>query len=302
MKLKDVIKTTLDQESHKETEHINMLQSRILENVREENTHEDELRKYFRPIESFWNFKIPYAFAMAVLALIFITFTTSSVLAKGSVMEMLISLRNALQQELSQLLNTDPSYRDKGTQKYQQAQKEWCLVSARPAEEREKAVTAIRDFLDRPDANVEYECIRNPDNNTNEQPQTESYIVDFDRFTIDIKTNQVIEMAPTVRRWGENKDGTRWFSPQKEYDYTDRYTQDQAEQLARSFITDHQKALGNIDLSKLTLESGTKDDGTGKVNYFFIWKTDQRGDDIPQLNISYTQGGQLISYLNELGK
>lgn len=300
MKLKDVIKTTLEQESHKETAHINMLQSRILEKVREENAHENELRKYFRPIESFWNFKIPYAFAVAVLAVIFITFTTSSVLAKGSVMEMLINLRNALQQELSQLLNTDPSYRDKSTQKYQQAQKEWCLVSARPAEAREQAVEAVRDFLDRPDANVEYECVRNPSNNTNEQPQTESYIVDFDRFTIDTKTNQIIEMAPTGGRWGENKDGTRWFSPQKEYDYTARYSQDQAEQLARSFVADHEKALGKIDLNKLTLESGMKDDGSGKVNYFFIWKTDGKGDNIPQLNISYTQGGQLISFLNEL--
>lgn len=300
MKFKSAIKQAFEQEELKETRHIDDLENQILMKIRMEKAEEAELKKYFRPIESFWNFKIPYAFAVAVLAVIFITFTTSSVLAKGSVMEMLISLRNALQQELSQLLNTDPTYRDKGTQKYQQAQKEWCLVSARPAEAREQAVEAVRDFLDRPDANVEYECVRNPSNNTGEQPQTESYIVDFDRFTIDTKTNQIIEMAPTGGRWGENKDGTRWFSPQKEYDYTARYSQAEAEQQARSFIADHEKSLGKIDLSKLTLESGKKDDGSGKVNYFFIWKTDGQGDNIPQLTISYTQGGQFISFLNEL--
>lgn len=300
MKLKDVIKTTLEQEDKKELKHIDMLQSRIMAKIQEEKAQEDDLKKYFQPITSFWNFKVPYAFAVAVLAIIFITFTTSSVLAKGSIVEMLMNLRNALQQELSQLLNTDPTYRDKGTQKYQQAEKEWCLVSARPAEAREKAVEAIRDFLDRPDANVEYECIRNPENNPNEQPQTEAYIVDFDRFTIDTKTNQIIEMSPTGGRWGENKDGTRWFSPQKEYDYTPRYGQAEVEQFARQFVKDHESSLGKIDLDKLTLTSDKKDDDAGKTSYIYIWKADGTGDDVKQLSISYTQGGQLISYLNEL--
>lgn len=300
MKFKSAIKQAFEQEELKEARHIDDLENQILMKVRMEKAEEAELKKYFRPIESFWNFKIPYAFAVAVLAVIFITFTTSSALAKGSVLEMLINLRNALQQELSQLLNTDPTYRDKGTQKYQQAQKEWCLVSARPAEAREHAVEAIRDFLDRPDANVEYECIRNPENKPDEQPQSETYIVDYDRFTIDTKTNQIIEMTPTGGRWGENKDGTRWFSPQKEYDYTARYGQTEVEQLARQFIKEHEDSLGKIDIDKFSFESNKKDDGAGKISYIYIWKAGGTEDNVKQLSISYTQSGQLISFLNEL--
>ena len=299
MRLKNIIRSFFLQESKKEFKHISALESQILARVREEQKLEEKLDKSFsqtpRPFWDFLNIRIPYAFAVVVLGVLLISFTATNVMARGSVIEMLLNLRNALQQELSNLLNNDPSYRDKGTQKYQQAQKEWCLVSARPAEEREKAVEAVRDFLDRPDANVEYECVRNPNSNPDEQPQTESYTVDFDRFTVDTTTNLVIEMSPKEGTWGTNKDGSRWFSPQKDYDFTPHYSQEGVKKLALEFINEHELALGKIKLNDMALEVESKGTEENQLTYFLKWE----GNNGTVL-ITYTQGGQLIHFLNEL--
>lgn len=338
MKLKNIIRSFFLQESKKEFKHISALENQILSRVREEQRLEEELDKSFSPApKPFWTFRFPLAFATVVLLLFFVGIlsTQSPVSAKGSIIDALISLRNALQQELTNLLTTDPSYRDKNSQKYKQAQQEWCSVSARPAEEQEKAVTAVREFLERPDANVTYECIRNPNENEDEQPRVESYIVDFDRFIIDTETNLIVEVSPKEGNWGTNKDGSKWFSPQKDYDYTPRYTLAEAEVLAREFIQDHQKAIGKIDLNKLTLETESKGENEQNTNYFFTWKGERKKRTLdhayttcradikkedadsfqdgmpcitvkeefftPQLSITFTQGGQLVNFINELG-
>lgn len=338
MKLKNIIRTFFLQESKKEFRHISALEDQILSKVREEHRLEEELDKSFSPApKPFWTFRFPLAFATVVLLLFFVGIlsTQSPVSAKGSIIDALISLRNALQQELTNLLTTDPSYRDKNSQKYKQAQQEWCSVSARPPEEQEKAVTAIREFLERPDANVTYECIRNPNENEDEQPRVESYIVDFDRFIIDTETNLIVEVSPKEGNWGTNKDGSKWFSPQKDYDYTPRYTLAEAEVLAREFIQDHQKAIGKIDLNSLTLETESKGENEQNTNYFFTWKGERKKRKLdhayttcradikkedadsfrdgmpcitvkeefftPQLSITFTQGGQLVNFINELG-
>jgi len=46
----------------------------------------------------------------------------------------------------------------------------------------------------------------------------------------------------------------------------------EVEQIARAFIAKHSSAIGDIDLNKLTLETGKKDGGNGRINYFFIWR------------------------------
>lgn len=338
MKLKNIIRSFFLQESKREFKHISALERQILARVREEKELEEELDRSFSPApKPFWTFRLPLAFATVVLLIFFIGVLSakSPVSAKGSIIDALISLRNALQQELTNLLTTDPSYRDKNSQKYKQAQQEWCSVSARPAEEQEKAVTAVREFIDRPDANVTYECIRNPNENKDEQSRVESYIVDFDRFIIDTETNLIVEMSPKEGSWGTNKDGSRWFSPQKDYDYTSRYTLAEAEVLAREFIQDHQKAIGKIDLSQLTLEAGSKGENGQNTNFFFTWKGERKKRKLdhpyttcradikkedansfengmpcitvkeefftPQLSITFTQGGQLVNFINELG-
>src|SRR3989338_9605370 len=225
MKLKNVIKSAFEQQEQKDTMHIKTLEKQILSKVHEEEDLDQEVKAYFPQRKSFWANSVPYVFAALLIFVLFFGISTKSpAFAKGSILDALISLKNQLQQELTQLLSNDPSYRDKSTQKYKQAQQEWCSVSARAPEEQEKAVAAIRDFLDRPDANVEYECVvRNP-NNQDEEPLIETYTLDFDRFIIEIKTNQIVEMAAIEGAWGENKDGSRWSSPKKEYDYTPRFT------------------------------------------------------------------------------
>jgi hypothetical protein len=338
MKLKNIIKTTLNQENRKESQHISELQNMILAKVHEEQTHEEEIKSFFSLKRFSWSFQLPLAFALVliIVASTLITLNTP-VSAKGSFLDNLIALKNQIQQELTHLLGNDPSYRDKSTQKYKQAQQEWCTVSARPPEEQEKAVDAIQDFLDRPDADVKYECIRNPESRSNEQTQTESYLVDFDRFTIDTKTNYIIEVSEKEGTWGENKDGSHWSSPQKQCTSKAHYTLAESEQLARDFIEDHKEALGNINLTKLTLETGTKDDGAGKVMYFFTWKGEPQKHKLespykncsqeikksdadsfdengvpcitatedtftPQLSIGFTEGGELVNFSNELSR
>ena len=307
MKLKNIIRSYFLKESKNEFKHISDLEKQILMRVREEKELEVELDKNFTPApRPFWTFRLPLAFATIVLLVFFVGVLSnnSPAFAKGSIIDALIGLKNQLQQELTQLLSNDPSYRDKDTQKYKQTQQEWCSVSARSPEEQEKAVAAIRDFMDRPDANVEYECVvRNP-NKPDEEPLIETYTLDFDRFIIDIKTNQVIEMAAIEGTWGENKDGSRWSSPEKEYDYTPRYTQLEAARQAREFITDHQIALGEIDLEKLTLTREANKDELGNLNYFFIWRGDSREENgeifTPQLTLTMTQGGQIVHFSNHL--
>jgi len=307
MKLKNIIRSYFLKESKNEFKHISDLEKQILMRVREEKELEVELDKNFTPApRPFWTFRLPLAFATIVLLVFFVGVLSnnSPAFAKGSIIDALIGLKNQLQQELTQLLSNDPSYRDKDTQKYKQTQQEWCSVSARSPEEQEKAVAAIRDFMDRPDANVEYECVvRNP-NKPDEEHLIETYTLDFDRFIIDIKTNQVIEMAAIEGTWGENKDGSRWSSPEKEYDYTPRYTQLEAARQAREFITDHQIALGEIDLEKLTLTREANKDELGNLNYFFIWRGDPREENgeifTPQLTLTMTQGGQIVHFSNHL--
>ncbi|PIR57223.1 MAG: hypothetical protein COU72_02075, partial [Parcubacteria group bacterium CG10_big_fil_rev_8_21_14_0_10_41_35] len=101
-----------------------------------------------------------------------------------------------------------------------------------------------------------------------------------------------------------NKDGSRWSSPEKEYDYTPRYTQLEAARQAREFITDHQIALGEIDLEKLTLTREANKDELGNLNYFFIWRGDPREENgeifTPQLTLTMTQGGQIVHFSNHL--
>ena len=144
MKLRNIIRSFFLQESKKEFKHISALETRILARVREEKELEIELDKSFTPTpRPFWTFRFPLAFATVVLLVFFIGVLTnnSPVFAKGSIIDALISLKNQLQQELTQLLSNDPSYRDKNTQKYKQTQQEWWSVSARSPEEQEKAVS-----------------------------------------------------------------------------------------------------------------------------------------------------------------
>lgn len=241
--------------------------------------------------------------------------------------------------ELTLASSEDPRYRDHTAQSTKQLREKLCSLTARPADEREGAVVAVRDFLEMPTAEVEYEC-NNAFYSLEEDKlipaKGETYTVGMTYFIVDPVTNHVLQVEETPGTWGYKTDGSRWFSDQKDYDYSANYSQEEVEQIARGFIAKHASALGNIDLNKLTLETGKKDSGNGRVNYFFIWRgealtvqhnppletcsedlnKDTEGlyyngngvpcikvfesTETPSISIAFTSGGQLINFSNEL--
>ena len=241
--------------------------------------------------------------------------------------------------ELTQAADTDPKYREHNSQASRELSDKLCSLTARSPEEREKAVTAVRDFLEIPTIAVKYECndaFYNLDEDRLIPAKSETYSVDSTYFVVNFVTNHIMQVDETPGTWGYKADGSRWFSDRKQYDYSGKYSQTEIEQLARNFIAKHSVALGNIDLSKFTLETGKKDGGNGRVNYFLIWKGEARtvqldpptetcsedldknapglyrnGNDVPcikvyeskeqpSLSIAFTNGGQLINFSNEL--
>lgn len=241
--------------------------------------------------------------------------------------------------QITEKLSTDPKYRDGTSQSTRQLREKLCSLTARPAEEREKAVMAIRDFLGMPTAEVEYECnsaFYSMEEDRLIPAKGETYTVGITYFVVDPATNHVLQVDEAPGTWGYKTDGTRWFSDQKDYDYSANYSKEEVEQIAKGFIAKHASAIGNIDLGKLTLEIGKKDSGNGRVNYFFIWRgaaqtiqhnppletcsedlnKDTEGlyyngngvpcikvyesTEQPSLSVAFTSGGQLISFSNEL--
>lgn len=241
--------------------------------------------------------------------------------------------------ELTLASGEDPKYRDHTSQSTKQLREKLCSLTARPADDREKAVAAIRDFLEMPTAEVEYECnsaFYSLEEDRLIPAKGETYTVGMTYFIVDPVTNYVLQVEETPGTWGYKTDGSRWFSDQKDYDYSANYSQEEVEQIARGFIAKHVSAVGVIDLNKLTLETGKKDGGNGKVNYFFIWRGEARAvhldppaetcsedlnkdteglyhngngvpcikvyesTETPSISIAFTSGGQLINFSNEL--
>jgi len=138
----------------------------------------------------------------------------------------------------------------------QEARKEICRLTARPDVEQNKGITAIRNFLDRPTAEVEYQCgdaFYDTTNNKLIPARSETYVVGLNTFLLNPLTNHVIQANiqefETIAKVLSAKE---------------------IEDLAKSFITDHSLALGNIDVSQFALETGQK--GNEDINYFFTWK------------------------------
>lgn len=241
--------------------------------------------------------------------------------------------------EITQAADTDPKYREHNSQASRELSDKLCSLTARPPEEREKAVSAVRDFLEMPTIEVKYECndaFYNLEEDRLIAAKSETYSVDSTYFVVSPTTNHILQVDETPGTWGYKADGSRWFSDQKQYDYSGKYSQAEIEQLGRNFIAKHSVALDNIDLSKLTLETGKKESGNGRVNYFLIWKGEARtvqldpptetcSEDLdknasglylngngvscikvyetkeqPSLSIAFTSGGQLINFSNEL--
>lgn len=60
--------------------------------------------------------------------------------------------------DITEKLSTDSKHRDHTAQATKELREKLCSLTTRPVEERGKAVVAIRDFLEMPTVEVEYEC------------------------------------------------------------------------------------------------------------------------------------------------
>lgn len=136
------------------------------------------------------------------------------------------------------------------------ARKEICQLTARSVVEQNKGITAIRNFLDNPTVEVKYQCsdaFYDTTNNKLVPARSETYVVGLNTFLVNPKTNHVIQANIQ-----EFETIVKVLST-KEID-----------DLAKSFITNHSLALGNIDVNQYVLETGQK--GSEDINYFFTWK------------------------------
>lgn len=194
---------------------------------------------------------------------------------------------NAKDKEIARLEAVMMEIKDKDSQEYKEAKQQYCLLKSRPAVEREKAVANVREFLGMPDVPVDFTCGRG---------NIEYYEAARFAISIDPKTNYIIEVGEAERRWGTKEDGTRWFDPMPEYDYSGRYTTPAAiHPVAERFLTDHRDIFG-IDITKMTYEF----EGTKPGNFFLKWKTvDENGKTKELVSVTITNGGQIIVYDND---
>lgn len=275
---------------------------------------------------------ILFLVVVAILAVVF----TPRLINQSKVAQTLQT--SAKDKEVAELLATMSKNPNKDSQEYKEAREKFCLLTARPVAEREKAIANIREFLGMPDVPVEFLCSRfagKPDDSGTDynNPASEHYEAARFGFEIDPKTNHIIGVTEAERRWGTKEDGTRWFENMPEYDYTGRYnTPEGVRKVAEKFLTEHKDILG-VDISKMTYAF----EGTKPGNFFMSWKDTehphtkevevcgnlgegsvdatyegayQRADGTwcvkrqsshnPQVDITITTGGQIIVYRNNI--
>ncbi|MGB9668842.1 MAG: hypothetical protein ACPL0B_00515 [Anaerolineales bacterium] len=149
-------------------------------------------------------------------------------------------------------------------------------LSARPKEEREKAVRIIQSiepgdvtYLDQDRSS--YDMITKL-----ERYQTTKFF-----YSVNIATNQIVEIT-LVDEFNIN--------------LTPLFTQNELEIKAREFIT---RVAPNTNLAYLTPNFGTK----GSEIFFFRWEDHSRhltGEMYPFIQIGLSQGGDLVHYVNTL--
>lgn len=194
------------------------------------------------------------------------------------------------------------SIKDKGSQEYEDAKKEYCDLAARSEADRQQAIANVKEFVHAiyPTSSKDYPVIFDCGRGTYEYYQSANW-----QFIVDPVNNAIIEMGEAPRSWDRNGDSITWQSEAPEYDYTPRYNAETAGQVAEKFLIDHKSILG-IDAAQMTREyEGTKDGGDGitpgdKVNYFFVWrKKDSAGKTTELVNVTITRGGQVVVFDND---
>jgi len=273
---------------------------------------------------------LPVILILAIVAILAVVLAPRMV-SQSKIAQTLQS--SAKDKEVAELLATMSKNPNKDSQEYKEARQKFCLLTARPVKEREKAIANIREFLGIPDIPVEFLCSRfagKPDDSETDynNPTSEHYEAARHGFEVDPKTNYLIGVGDAERRTGRKEDGTRWSEPLPEYDYSGRYsTPEEVRKVAEKFLTDHKDIFG-IDLTKMTY----KYEGTKPGNFFMhwedksvsvtkehevcgdvdqnregayqdakgVWCIKQKSTNYQRIDIAITNGGQIIIYRNNI--
>lgn len=108
---------------------------------------------------------------------IFLLKKTTSETSKPTLKEQISSVTNQYQ---------------KGQISREEANKQFCTLTARSQEEQQKAIESIRNYTNKPDLVVEYKCNNFSPNKPTAKPTEETYLAEGTYYFVDIATNQVI--------------------------------------------------------------------------------------------------------------
>jgi len=242
------------------------------------------------------------------------------------------SLQNsAKDKEVDELLAAMSANPNKESEEYKALRQKFCLLTARPEAERAMAVANIREFLHGiyPELSKEFEpefiCSRfngKPDDSGTDynSPAREFYEAENHSFEVDPKTNYILGVGDAER--------TKRTDPLPNYNYSGVYSKpEELRQVAERFLTEHKDILG-IDLTKMTY----KFEGTKPGNFFMHWEDKsvsvtkehevcgdvdqkregayqdangtwcikQKSTNYQRIDITITNGGQIIIYRNNI--
>lgn len=241
---------------------------------------------------------LPVILILAIISILAVALAPRLVSQSKVVQTMQSSAKDKEVAELLAIMSKNPN---KDSQEYKEAHQKFCLLTARPATEREKTIANIREFLGMPDIQVEFLCSRfgskpNDEGTDYNNPVEESYEAARFGFRIDPKNNHITEVGEAERRWGTKSDGSRWFENMPEYDYSGRYTTaEEVRKVAEKFLIDHKDIFG-VDITKMTYDF----EGTKPGNFFLKWKTvDENGKTKELVSVTITNGGQIIVFDND---
>ncbi len=169
---------------------------------------------------------------------------------------------------------------------HDETQAEIDAMIARPQEQRQQAIAAIRNFANDPKLKVTYQDIGA--SSYNSALLSEIYITKYDQYEVDVRNNHIIQFGPRPIPVSEGLQD-------KEADTTDRYTKAELEVKAREFIA---KNAPDVQLDTLSAHVGAKED----THCFFRWEDTTREIEgmHPFIQVGFSRGGDLLSYTNSL--
>ena len=147
----------------------------------------------------------------------------------------------------------------------------------------QRDISEIRKFADSSDLTVQYESESRSSNGENVLVSV--YIAGADRYEVN-STGKIIEFGSRNLPIGSENE--------KKYDNTPRYNFQELEIMAKQFIV---KNASDANLDSLTSNHNNK--GT---NYFFRWedRSQKTTEGYPFIQVGFTQGGTMTSYINTL--